>query len=73
SEQIPLDINRDLIWVKSRVRTKEPVTLSPEVLEQLRYNQTQSIIQNYMTISNNLITNPEFTPNITASIWNAGI
>ncbi|CAG8591668.1 6496_t:CDS:2, partial [Cetraspora pellucida] len=64
------DLSKDLIWVKNWVRTNEPVTLLPEALAQLRYNQTQGIIQQYNTLKI-LLQYPSFTPNFTASIWDA--
>ncbi|CAG8506014.1 109_t:CDS:2, partial [Cetraspora pellucida] len=64
------DLSKDLIWVKNWVRTNEPVTLPPEALAQLRYNETQGIIQQYNTLQI-LGPYPMFTPNITASIWDA--
>ncbi|CAG8666919.1 2484_t:CDS:2, partial [Dentiscutata heterogama] len=67
-----LDPNRDLIWVKNWVRTNDSVTLPPQVLEQLRQTETGEINQQYLTITNYLISNPSLTPSITATIWNAG-
>ncbi|CAG8681220.1 26709_t:CDS:2, partial [Dentiscutata erythropus] len=69
SDPIPLDPNRDLVWVKSWVRTDDLVSFTPQQLEQLHESQRQGEIQQYQLISSILLQNPEATPNITATMW----
>ncbi|CAG8732145.1 21889_t:CDS:2, partial [Dentiscutata erythropus] len=65
----PLDPNRDQIWVKTFVRTDEPVSFTQQQLEQSLPNKTQAAIQQY-EFRKTLIQNPEKTPNVSATLWN---